>query len=259
MDLKTVYILYPLHCYPPQNNQTLSSPGAIAQRTRDTRVQQDPEDKIARAFGYSATDLSSLPETANLGLSCGNPVAYANIKEGETILDLGSGGGIDVILAAQKVGSAGKAIGVGMTQDMIELANKNVNAAGLSNTKFIKASIDSIPLPDTRVDCIISNCVINLVPKKDKQNVFREIARILKPDGRVAISDILAKRELPDNIVSNMALYVGCIAGASQVAEYEDYLRRAGFRDILIVDAKSDLNLYKHSSYLGQGSCCGCA
>lgn len=158
---------------------------------------------------------------------------------------------------------------------MINLAKKNAEAAGLSNTRFIEATITSIPLPDASVDCIISNCVINLVPSKDKPTVFQEIARLLKPGGRVAISDILARKELPAKIVNDMALYVGCIAGASQVAEYEEYLKRAGFKstyfnstqillfvtnmtaDILIVDTKSDLNLYKQSSYLGQSSCCG--
>ncbi|KAH1272283.1 hypothetical protein KXV81_000862 [Aspergillus fumigatus] len=217
----------------------------------------DKEDDIALAFGYSAQDLHALPDKANLGLSCGNPVAHANIKEGETIVDLGSGGGIDVLLAARKVGPEGTAIGIDMTKDMINLAKKTAEAAGLSNTRFIEATITSIPLPDASVDCIISNCVINLVPSKDKPTVFQEIARLLKPGGRVAISDILARKELPAKIVNDMALYVGCIAGASQVAEYEEYLKRAGFKNILIVDTKSDLNLYKQSSYLGQSSCCG--
>ncbi|EAL85427.1 putative ubiE/COQ5 methyltransferase [Aspergillus fumigatus Af293] len=247
--------------------------GDIAKRTGTTI--HDKEDDIALAFGYSAQDLHALPDKANLGLSCGNPVAHANIKEGETIVDLGSGGGIDVLLAARKVGPEGTAIGIDMTKDMINLAKKNAEAAGLSNTRFIEATITSIPLPDASVDCIISNCVINLVPSKDKPTVFQEIARLLKPGGRVAISDILARKELPAKIVNDMALYVGCIAGASQVAEYEEYLKRAGFKstyfnstqillfvtnmtaDILIVDTKSDLNLYKQSSYLGQSSCCG--
>jgi arsenite methyltransferase len=201
--------------------------GDIAKRT-DVTV-HDKEDDIALAFGYSAKDLRALPDKANLGLSCGNPVAHANIKEGETIVDLGSGGGIDVLLAARKVGPEGTAIGIDMTKDMIDLAKKNAEAAGLSNTRFIEASITSIPLPDASVDCIISNCVINLIPSKDKPTVFQEIARLLKPGGRVAISDILARKELPAKIVNDIALHVGCIAGASQVAEYEDYLKRAGF------------------------------
>ncbi|KAF3388231.1 putative arsenite methyltransferase [Talaromyces pinophilus] len=230
--------------------------GDIAKKTA-TSLEQNGEKNIAMAFGYSEEDLLSLPEKTNLGLSCGNPVAYANVKEGETIVDLGSGGGIDVFLAARKVGPTGKAIGIDMTKDMIDLATKNAKASGLSNTSFVEASITSIPLPDSSVDCIISNCVINLVPAKDKGLVFHEIARLLKPGGRLAVSDILARKELPKRIVDDMALYVGCIAGASQIAEYEEYLRQAGFQDILLVDTKANLNLYKESSYLQQStSCC---
>ncbi|KAL1962414.1 hypothetical protein VTN77DRAFT_9685 [Rasamsonia byssochlamydoides] len=230
--------------------------GNIAKRATDTKSKGDEEEKIAMAFGYSLEDLQSLPDKMNLGLSCGNPVASANLKQGETVVDLGSGGGIDVVLAARKVGPEGNAIGIDMTKDMIELAKKNVNDAGVRNASFIEASIASIPLPDSSVDCIISNCVINLVPAKDKATVFQEIARLLKPGGRVAISDILARKQLPENIVNDMSLYVGCIAGASQVAEYEDYLTSAGFQDILIIDAKGNLNLYKESSCLSESSCC---
>lgn len=156
---------------------------------------------------------------------------------------------------------------------MIELAEKNIQQAGISNAKIIESNINSIPLPDSSVDCIISNCVINLVPATDKAAVFKEIARLLKPGGRVAISDILARKPLPDHITKNMALYVGCVAGASQIGEYEEYLRQAGFESmyaamkrvwcanlavgVFIVDTKSDLNLYKESSYLPQSSCCG--
>ncbi|KAL2820933.1 S-adenosyl-L-methionine-dependent methyltransferase [Aspergillus cavernicola] len=223
----------------------------IAKRTTTTTTtRQDAESKIATAFGYTANDLSSLPEKTNLGLSCGNPVAHANLKAGETVVDLGSGGGIDVILAARKVGPDGRAIGIDMTNEMINLATRNAKKTDLTNISFIETSITSIPLPDSSVDCIISNCVINLVPKSDKPRVFCEIARLLTPGGRVALSDILAKRELPEDIVSDMALYVGCIAGADQVVEYREWLEDAGFRG-------RDLNLYKESSYLGLGSCCG--
>ncbi|KAL2833808.1 S-adenosyl-L-methionine-dependent methyltransferase [Aspergillus cavernicola] len=228
----------------------------IAKQSNNTQ-QHDKEEDIARAFGYSAEDLSSLPEKTNLGLSCGNPVGFANVKEGETVLDLGSGSGIDVLLVARKVGPNGQAIGVDMTKSMIKLAEKNIQNAELSNARFIEANINSIPLPDSSVDCIISNCVINLVPATDKAAVFREIARLLKSGGRVAISDILARKPLPDHITKNMALYVGCVAGASQVGKYEGYLRQAGFEGVVIVDAMSDLNLYKGSSYLPQSSCCG--
>ncbi|KAJ0421558.1 S-adenosyl-L-methionine-dependent methyltransferase [Aspergillus carlsbadensis] len=239
-------------------NLVQSRYGDIARQTTTTK-HHDKEESIARAFGYSADDLSSLPKKTNLGLSCGNPVAFAHVKEGETVLDLGSGSGIDVLLAARKVGPTGQAIGVDMTKSMIDLAEKNIKEAGVSNARIIEANITSIPLPDSSVDCIISNCVINLVPSTDKAGVFKEIARLLKPGGRVAISDILARKPLPDAITQNMALYVGCVAGASQIAEYEEYLQEAGFEDVLIVDAKSDLNLYKGSSYLpqSQSSCCG--
>ncbi|OJI88457.1 hypothetical protein ASPTUDRAFT_183383 [Aspergillus tubingensis CBS 134.48] len=175
--------------------------GSIAKYS-DTTLQREVEENIARAFGYTAEDLSALPEKANLGLSCGNPVGFANLKEGETVLDLGSGSGIDVLLAARKVGHNGQAIGIDMTE-------KNIEKAGLSNAKIIEANVNCIPLPDSSIDCIISNCVINLVPATDKETVFGEIARLLKPGGRVAISDILARKPLPATITKNMALYVG--------------------------------------------------
>ncbi|KAK5805964.1 hypothetical protein VI817_000222 [Penicillium citrinum] len=238
-------------------NLVQSRYGDIAKQSYITQ-QYEKEEQIATAFGYSAEDLGSLPEKTNLGLSCGNPVGFANMKEGETILDLGSGSGIDVLLAARKVGMNGQAIGVDMTKRMIELAEKNTQKAGVSNAKYIEATINSVPLPDSSVDCIISNCVINLVPATDKPTVFKEIARLLKPGGRVAISDILARKPLPDHITKNMALYVGCVAGASEIATYEEYLEQAGFKiGVLVVDAKSDLNLYKQSSYLSQSLCCG--
>ncbi|KAL5338073.1 S-adenosyl-L-methionine-dependent methyltransferase [Aspergillus crustosus] len=240
-------------------NEVQAHYGEIAKRSNTVTTQQDPEEQIAKAFGYTGTDLSSLPSKANMGLSCGNPTAFANMKPGETILDLGSGGGIDVLLAARKVGPEGKAIGVDMTEEMITLSTSNAESAKLTNTLFIKSTITAIPLPDSSIDCIISNCVINLVPKPDKQCVFHEIARLLRPGGRIAISDILARRELPEAVVSDMAMHVGCVAGASLVGEYEEFLRVAGFQDLLIVDTKSDLNLYKQFSYLpqGQAGCCG--
>ncbi|KAL4926368.1 arsenic resistance protein ArsH [Aspergillus undulatus] len=169
--------------------------GDIATKS-NTTSQHDKEEIIGRAFGYTAEDLASLPEKTNLGLSCGNPVGFANVKEGETVVDLGSGAGIDVLLAARKVGPNGQAIGVDMTKK-----------AGVSNVKFMQANIGAIPLPNSSVDCIISNCVINLVPAPDKQAVFKEIARLLKAGGRVAISDILARKPLPERITKDMALY----------------------------------------------------
>lgn len=210
--------------------------------------QRAHEQEVAAAFGYDLEDLRSIPDDANLGVSCGNPIATANIRVGETVVDLGSGGGIDVLLAAKKVGVEGKAIGIDMTKDMLELARRNARNAGASNATFIEAFITSIPVPSSSVDCIISNCVVNLVPETEKPLAFQEMFRLLKPGGRVAISDILAKRELPTEIKKDLSLYVGCIAGASQVADYERYLKEAGFEDILIISTKSDLNIYKEAS-----------
>ncbi|KAJ5306231.1 hypothetical protein PENANT_c077G01497 [Penicillium antarcticum] len=221
------------------------------------------ERKVATAFGYDLEDLRSIPDSANLGVSCGNPLATANLRKGETVVDLGSGGGIDVLLAAKKVGVEGKAIGIDMTKDMLELARQNATNVGAANVAFIEAFITSIPMSSSTVDCIISNCVVNLVPEAEKQLVFHEMFRLLKPGGRVAISDILAKRELPVEIKTDLSLYVGCIAGASQVSDYERYLKEAGFQDTLILDTNSDLNLYKEmwqgeqvSESAASGSCC---
>jgi arsenite methyltransferase len=167
---------------------------------------------VAEAFGYSAMELSSIPAEANMGLSCGNPTATANLRPGEVVVDLGSGGGLDVFLAAKKVGPTGKAIGIDMTPEMLARARVNAERQGLSNVEFHEATIDKLPLPDASVDCVISNCVINLAP--DKHAVFREIARVLKPGGRVAVSDIALKKPLPPEIGDDLLAYVGCIAGA---------------------------------------------
>ncbi|CAG7938988.1 unnamed protein product [Penicillium nalgiovense] len=218
--------------------------GDLADRS-STSEQKRTEQRIAQAFGYEAADLSSIPQAANLGVSCGNPLALANLREGETVIDLGSGGGIDVLLASKKVGPRGKATGVDMTKSMLELARQNAEKAGASNASFVEASITSIPLPDATANCIISNCVVNLVPTVDKHLVFKEMFRLLQPGGRLAISDILTRKELPQEVTNSLSFYVGCIAGASQVHEYEKYLSEAGFKDIAIVDTRSDLNVYK--------------
>lgn len=207
---------------------------------------------VAEAFGYSAAELASIPAEANMGLSCGNPVAYANLREGETVVDLGCGGGLDVLLASPKVGPTGKAIGIDMTPPMIERAKANAQRMNLTNVEFHHATIDQLPLPSESVDCVVSNCVINLTP--DKSAVLGEVARVLKPGGRVAISDIALKRDLPPALADSVAAYVGCIAGAITIADYERLLREAGLTHIQVVDTGKDLNAY--SKIEGQSGCC---
>ncbi|MGC9291376.1 MAG: arsenite methyltransferase [Acidobacteriaceae bacterium] len=216
---------------------------------------------VAGAFGYSVEELASIPAGANMGLSCGNPTAMASLRPGEVVLDLGSGGGLDVFLAAQKVGPRGRAIGVDMTPEMVELAQKNARRAGLDNVEFFLSTIDKIPLPDASVDCILSNCVINLAP--DKTAVFREMARVLRPGGRVAVSDIALKadRALPPEVASSLAAYTGCIAGAVPIEQYRQGLLDAGFQQVAIVDSGADLSKMENvaccSSQEGHaGSCC---
>jgi SAM-dependent methyltransferase len=209
---------------------------------------------VAEAFGYTPEELASIPAGANMGLSCGNPTATANLREGETVVDLGSGGGLDVFLAAAKVGPAGKAIGIDMTTEMIELARRNAAkmAGGATNIEFHQATIDDLPLEDGSVDCVISNCVINLAP--DKRAVFREVARVLKPGGRLAVSDIALKRSLPPEVGRDVMAYVGCIAGAISLEEYRQGLIDAGFSDVMIVDTGADLNAY--AKLENQSGCC---
>ena len=217
---------------------------------------------VAEAFGYSAEELTSIPADANMGLSCGNPTATAHLRSGEVVVDLGSGGGLDVFLASKKVGAMGRAIGIDMTPSMIERARANALSGGYANVEFYLAEIDKIPLPDASVDCVISNCVLNLAP--DKPAVFREIARILKPGGRLAVSDIALKHELPEAIAKSMAAYVGCIGGAIKMDEYRDGLLAAGFEHVEIVDSGSDLNAYAKvenqagccSPSMGESACC---
>jgi arsenite methyltransferase len=207
---------------------------------------------VAEAFGYSPGELASIPAGANMGLSCGNPTATASLRPGEVVVDLGSGGGLDVFLAAQKVGPTGRAIGIDMTPEMIRRARANAAKSKLDNVEFHEATIDKLPLAEGSADCIISNCVINLAA--DKNAVFREMFRVLKPGGRVAISDIALKRDLPPDLARDLMALVGCIAGAIRIAEYDAGLRAAGFQAIHIVDTGVDLNAYKVID--GQSGCC---
>jgi arsenite methyltransferase len=222
--------------------------GAVAQSGLST--DHDGVKAVAEAFGYSADELASIPAEANMGLSCGNPTAFASLRAGETVVDLGSGGGLDVFLAADKVGPTGKAIGIDMTDEMLALARRN--SAGRANVEFHKATIDNLPLADGSVDCVISNCVINLAA--DKPAVFREIARVLKPGGRLAASDIALKKPLPAEIGEDLMAYVGCIAGAIMIDDYRSALAAAGFDAVQIVDSQSDLNAY--AKVEGQSGCC---
>jgi arsenite methyltransferase len=182
---------------------------------------------------YDDAQVGSLPEKAVLAsLGCGNPTALAELKAGETVLDLGSGGGIDVLLSARRVGPAGKAYGLDMTDEMLALARENQKKAGAANVEFLKGEIEAVPLPDASVDVIISNCVINLSGDKDK--VLREAFRVLKPGGRFAVSDIVVRGEVPEQIRKDVLLWVGCVAGALQDTEYTAKLEAAGFTDIAI-------------------------
>jgi SAM-dependent methyltransferase len=207
---------------------------------------------VAEAFGYSPEELASIPAEANMGLSCGNPTAFARLRPGETVVDLGCGGGLDVLLAAVRIGPTGKAIGIDMTPEMVERARHNAARQGAANAEFHLGTIDQLPLAEASVDCIISNCVINLAP--DKRAVFREMFRVLKPGGRVAVSDIALKRPLPPEIGQDIMAYVGCIAGAVMIAEYERDLRAAGFEAVQIVDSGKDLNAYAKID--NQAGCC---
>lgn len=206
---------------------------------------------VAEAFGYTPDELASLPPQANMGLSCGNPTALAGLRKGEVVVDLGCGGGLDVLLAAKQVGPNGSAIGIDMTSEMLDRARAGAAQVGATNVEFFQAQIDQLPLPDSSVDCVISNCVINLAP--DKPAVFREMLRVLKPGGRVAISDIALRQTLPDWVASSMQAYVGCISGAVLIADYQRLLEEAGFATVVVSETGADLNAYAQAS---SGSCC---
>ena len=187
---------------------------------------------IALGLGYSDEDVVAVPEGANMGLGCGNPQAIASLRPGETVLDLGSGGGFDCFLAARAIGGKGHVIGVDMTPEMINKSRRNAEKAGFGNVDFRLGEMENLPVADGIVDVIISNCVINLSPEKER--VFSEAYRVLKPGGRLAISDVVATSELPDEITKDMAFYTGCVAGASSIQALESMLQRTGFENILI-------------------------
>jgi arsenite methyltransferase len=193
-------------------------------------------DKLARELGYSVEELKALPEGANMGLSCGNPAALAALRPGETVLDLGSGGGFDVFIAGRKVGAAGRAIGVDMTPDMLAKARHNTagyrQQTGFDNVEFRLGEIEHLPVTDNSVDAIISNCVINLSP--DKTQVWREMARVLKPGGRVAVSDMALLQPLPPEVLKMVEALVGCVAGATLVSDTERMAREAGLTDLVL-------------------------
>lgn len=188
--------------------------------------------ELARLIGYSDQELQDMPDGANMGLGCGNPQALADLKPGETVVDLGCGGGFDCFLAARQVGREGNVIGVDMTPEMIGKARENGEKGGFQNVEFRLGEIEHLPVADNTADVILSNCVINLAP--DKEMVYREAFRVLKPGGRLAISDVVALAEIPDEIRTNPALYCGCAGGAAQVIDLEKMLAEAGFEHVQI-------------------------
>ncbi|OFW57367.1 MAG: arsenite S-adenosylmethyltransferase [Candidatus Solincola sediminis] len=193
-------------------------------------------EEVSRKIGYNDEEIEGVPEGANLGLGCGNPVALASLEEGETILDLGSGAGFDCFLAANKVGETGKVIGVDMTAEMLEKARNNARNSGYSNVEFRLGEIEHLPVADNSVDVIISNCVINLSP--DKATVFNEAFRVLKPGGRLMVSDIVLEGELPDVVRESAAAYVGCISGAVLKKDYLSLIENAGFSEVEVLESE---------------------
>jgi arsenite methyltransferase len=191
-------------------------------------------ENISRGVGYSPEDLQAVPEGANLGLGCGNPVALASLREGETVIDLGSGAGFDCFLAAKKVGESGRVIGVDMTPEMLDKARENARKGNYRNVEFRLGEIESMPVADSIADIVISNCVINLSP--DKKRTFKEAFRVLKPGGRLMVSDIVLLTELPLALKDSIEAYVGCLAGAVMKDDYIGAIRAAGFQNVKIID-----------------------
>ncbi len=194
-------------------------------------------EEVSHKIGYSAEQLKNVPENANMGLGCGNPLALAKIKEGDTVLDLGSGAGFDCFLASPLVGKTGRVIGVDLADEMLDLAGKNAEKGGYTNVKFLKSDIENLPVEDLSVDLIISNCVINL--SSNKAQVFKEAHRVLRPDGELTISDIVLVKELPAFIKNSIEGHIACIAGAEKIENYLAYANMAGFKDVKIENKTS--------------------
>ncbi|MBP7056565.1 MAG: arsenite methyltransferase [Candidatus Omnitrophica bacterium] len=189
---------------------------------------------LSKNIGYKDDDLKVVPEGANLGLGCGNPIALASLKKGETVLDLGSGAGFDCFLAARKVDKSGRVIGIDMTPEMVEKARRNAGKGNYKNVEFRLGDIEDLPVPDNSIDVIISNCVINLSP--DKKKVFREAIRVLRPGGRLMVSDLVLLKSLPKGIKNSIDAYIGCLSGAVRRNDYICYIKEAGFENIKVID-----------------------
>lgn len=194
----------------------------------------DVQEVDSRSIGYTDDQIKSVPEGSNLGLGCGNPTAFSSIKEGETILDLGSGAGFDCFLASEKTGKSGRVIGVDMTVEMIDKARQNMLKGNYKNVEFRLGEVENIPVQNNHIDLIISNCVINLSP--DKQRVFQEAFKVLKPNGRIMVSDMVLQGDLPDEVRKSAAAYAGCISGAIRESEYLEKIKTAGFIDVKVVE-----------------------
>ncbi|KAJ7124614.1 S-adenosyl-L-methionine-dependent methyltransferase [Mycena crocata] len=218
-------------------------------------------DTVAQSFGYTVEQLEAIPADSHMGLGCGNPTVTATLKPGETVLDLGSGGGIDILLAALKIGPHGKAVGLDMSSEMVKRARNNATKRALfpPQVSFVQSLLtEALPINTNSVDCVLSNCVINLLPQSGKNHIFKEIFRVLKPGGRLVLDDILAKEELPAHIRNDMQQYVSCIGGTIQVHEYQELLDLAGFKDSIFVDSRADLNIYIAAADVDSApSCCG--
>ena len=191
---------------------------------------------VATAIGYSEDNIKEVPENSNLGVGCGNPAALTTIKEGDTVVDLGSGAGFDAFIVSRQVGSNGRVIGIDLSDEMLALANRNATKGNYENTSFIKGDIEEIPLDDKLADIVISNCVINLSKRKDL--VYKEAFRVLKPGGKISVSDIVLEKELPEFIKNSLAGQVACVSGAEKLDSYINHIKEAGFQNIEIVDKK---------------------